>query len=311
MQDKFKEIEKKRILAMITLLVSIALTIISVLIFFLFYIYASNNYLFILFAALAFVGYLAYFQLFKQFTHYYKLNFVANCLEDLFDNTQYYPNKCIAKSTIQEAHMVKVGNTFRGDDYLSGQYKGIDFTQSDLTIQHVTSNGKHTHTSTFFKGKWIYFDFNKDFKESVIIREKRGSAVMAGNVGDKIEFESADFNKEFRVYSDDQHTAFYLMTPQFLLSLRKLRDKTNGQLILGFVGGKLHIAIHSGKNALEPKIFTKIKESYIEEVRADMKVITDFIDELIADKPNYKIENSNEKTYVNIPVQEKPLFPEF
>lgn len=307
MQDKFKEIERKRIIAMITLLIGIALLIVSV---FLFLFLDSFFYIIPILVALMIIVFI--FNKFKKdYVDYYKQNFVATCIKDLFENTQYYPNKCIASSIIREAHIVKLGNTYSGDDYLTGEYRGISFTQSDLTIQQVTKTSKSTQTTTYFKGKWIFFDFNKDFDESVIIRERKGSAVMAGNAGEKIEFESIEFNKEFRVYSNDQHTAFYLISPQFLESLRKLRDNTKGQLLLGFVNGKLHIAIHSGKNALEPKVFKKITENYIDSIRADMKVITDFIDELIADKPNYKISERSNNDYVNIDLKSEPLFKEF
>lgn len=307
MQDKFKKIERKRIIAMITFLIGIALLIV---LFFL-YLYLQN-FIYVIPIILAFLVVFFFFYKFKKdYVKYYKQNFVAACINDLFNNTHYYPDKCIASSVIKEAHMVKMGNIYTGDDYLTGEYRGIVFTQSDITIQQKTKTSKSNSVSTYFKGKWIFFDFNKNFKESVIIRERKGSAVMAGNAGEKIEFESAEFNKEFRVYSNDQHTAFYLITPQFLVSLRKLRDNTKGQLLLGFVSGKLHIAINSGKNALEPKIFKKITENYIDSIRAEMKVITDFIDELIADKPNYKISDSSDNEYINIDVNSEPLFKEF
>lgn len=240
----------------------------------------------------------------KKYVSFYKENFVASVVENLYDNVVYQAAKRISTSVIEAANMVKIGNTVNGDDYISAQYRDIDFVHCDLHIQNLAHKNIRTNKNTYFKGKWMYFDFHKDFSKYVIIRENTEMFEKTSHScdnGEKIMFESVDFNDEFDVYATDQHTAFYLLTPHFIESLRKLRDKTNGQLILGFIDGKLHIAINSGKNTLEPSIIKKIDEDYILSIQQELQVINDFIDELLAEKTSFRVEDKVSESDYNDP----------
>lgn len=228
------------------------------------------------------------YKFFNDYKKYYKQNFVKLALEGMFDDLVYEPKNCISKSIIESAHIIRRGNTFSGDDFISASYHGVPFVHSDITIQQVTSNGKNTTTTTYFKGKWMSFDFNKDFSEYVIIAEKKGGAIIDKKTNNKVEMESVEFNNKFRVFATDDHTAFYLITPQFFTNLEKLRDNTKGQLLLAFVDGKLHVALHTNKNSLEPKIFSRVDTKVINSIRDELKVITDFLDALAVDKPNFR-----------------------
>lgn len=242
---------------------------------------AVSMIIFLLFGGLSYKYY-------NEYKKYYKQNFVKLALEGMFDDLIYEPTKSISKSEIEATHIIRRGNKFSGDDYISASYHGVPFVHSDITIQQVTSNGKNTTTTTYFKGKWMAFDFNKAFSEYVIIVEKKGGAIIDKKTNNKVEMESIEFNNKFKVYATDDHTAFYLITPQFLTSLEKLRDNTNGQLILAFINGKLHIALHTNKNSLEPKLFVKVDTKVINSIRDELKVITDFLDALAVDKPNFR-----------------------
>lgn len=246
----------------------------------------------ILFLILAGFGYKFY----SDYKKYYKQNFVKLALEGMFDDLVYEPKNCISKSVIESAHIIRRGNTFSGDDFISASYHGVPFVHSDITIQQETSNGKTTTTTTYFKGKWMAFDFNKNFNEYVIIAEKKGGAIIDKKTNNKVEMESVEFNNKFRVFATDDHTAFYLITPQFLTSLEKLRDNTTGQLLLAFVDGKLHVALHTNKNSLEPKLFSKVDTEVVNSIRGELKVITDFLDALAVDKPNFRTDKIDNGT---------------
>lgn len=246
------------------------------------------------------------YKYFNEYKKYYKQNFVKLALEGMFDDLIYEPTKSISKSEIEATHIIRRGNTFSGDDYISASYHGVPFIHSDITVQQVTSNGKHTTTTTYFKGKWMAFDFNKNFSEYVIIVEKKGGAIIDKKTNNKVEMESIEFNSKFKVYATDDHTAFYLITPQFLTNLEILRDNTDGQLILAFINGKLHIALHTNKNSLEPKLFVKVDTKVINSIREELKVITDFLDALAVDKPNFrtdKLDKGIENTLNSDPFQ--------
>lgn len=288
--EKILLLEKKRKKAMIFYILMIIPFIVAFVTMFLTIFGDSSIAFFILFISiLIFCVFFGFgYKFFNDYKKYYKQNFVKIALEGMFDDLVYEPKNCISKSVIESTHIIRRGNTFSGDDFISASYHGVPFVHSDITIQQVTSNGKNTTTTTYFKGKWMAFDFNKDFSEYVIIAEKKGGAIIDKKTNNKVEMESVEFNSKFKVYATDDHTAFYLITPQFLTSLEKLRDNTKGQLLLAFINGKLHIALHTNKNSLEPKIFSKVDAKVINSIRDELKVITDFLDALAVDKPNFR-----------------------
>lgn len=288
--EKILLLEKKRKKAMIFYILMIIPFIVAFVTMFLTIFGDSSIAFFILFISILifFIFFGFGYKYFNDYKKYYKQNFVKIALEGMFDDLVYEPKNCISKSVIESTHIIRRGNTFSGDDFISASYHGVPFVHSDITIQQVTSNGKNTTTTTYFKGKWMAFDFNKDFSEYVIIAEKKGGAIIDKKTNNKVEMESVEFNNKFKVYATDDHTAFYLITPQFLTSLEKLRDNTKGQLLLAFINGKLHIALHTNKNSLEPKIFSKVDAKVINSIRDELKVITDFLDALAVDKPNFR-----------------------
>lgn len=288
--EKILLLEKKRKKAMIFYILMIIPFIVAFVTMFLTIFGDSSIAFFILFISiLIFCIFFGFgYKFFNDYKKFYKQNFVKIALEGMFDDLVYEPKNCISKSVIESTHIIRRGNTFSGDDFISASYHGVPFVHSDITIQQVTSNGKNTTTTTYFKGKWMAFDFNKDFSEYVIIAEKKGGAIIDKKTNNKVEMESVEFNNKFKVYATDDHTAFYLITPQFLTSLEKLRDNTKGQLLLAFINGKLHIALHTNKNSLEPKIFSKVDAKVINSIRDELKVITDFLDALAVDKPNFR-----------------------
>lgn len=288
--EKILLLEKKRKKAMIFYILMIIPFIVAFVTMFLTIFGDSSIAFFILFISILifFIFFGFGYKYFNDYKKYYKQNFVKIALEGMFDDLVYEPKNCISRSVIESTHIIRRGNTFSGDDFISASYHGVPFVHSDITIQQVTSNGKNTTTTTYFKGKWMAFDFNKDFNEYVIIAEKKGGAIIDKKTNNKVEMESVEFNNKFKVYATDDHTAFYLITPQFLTSLEKLRDNTKGQLLLAFINGKLHIALHTNKNSLEPKIFSKVDAKVINSIRDELKVITDFLDALAVDKPNFR-----------------------
>ena len=73
-------------------------------------------------------------------------------------------------------------------------------------------------------------------------------------------------------------------------NLMKLRKNSRAPIMLMFVGGCLHIAVQNNKDAFEPKLFGKVTpESEKNRVLGDIRVITDFVDEMALDRDIYKI----------------------
>lgn len=219
------------------------------------------------------------------FNSEYKKVFVQNTLAKVFDNLNYNPNKGLSESVISLTGSMSTGDRFTSNDYISGTYKNVKFEQSDIHIEekHEEKDDEgHVHERwvTIFLGRWMVFDFNKRFKANI--------QVHSGNLpfrnSSKVKFEDEEFNKMFSVFTNNEHDAFYVLTPQMLEKLKKIQKSLNCGLIFCFQDSKLNIAINNYNDSFECNVFKEINEEEIENnIIKDIKLITDFINELNLD----------------------------
>lgn len=237
-------------------------------------------------------GHLAFTKDFKQYV-------VVPTLSELYDNLEFRHKEGLDKNIVYNTGLVAKGNTYKSNDYMRASYKGIGFVCADVDVENVTSNGKSTTTVTYFKGKWMIFDFAAAYNKYLSIREKQffGSTTSGRSLFNifsdlpntkKVKFESIKFNEEFEVFSSDEQFAFYIVTPVFMESLKMLKEAIDGQLTVGFINGKLHIAVDSRNDQFEHSIFVPITQAVHDKIKEEASVITTFVDALLVD--NYKRE---------------------
>ena len=105
----------------------------------------------------------------------------------------------------------------------------------------------------------------------------------------KQKMEDIQFNKEFNVFTQNEHEAFYILTPRMMERIRSLNNNLSGRLLLSFTDNKLHIGLHNGKDSFECSIFRKInEEEIIKEITREIKIITDCVDELNLDNDLFR-----------------------
>ncbi|HEY8389354.1 MAG TPA: DUF3137 domain-containing protein [Clostridia bacterium] len=290
MDQKIERIEDLRIQAkrasficLIPLLVGILAAIVLTIIF-------ENAVILVLGVAVSFVIYIifssiCYFPKKKHYVHSFKLTIVKDCLNKVFSDVNYEPDRCFDKETIKKTFLVCIGNIYKGNDFISAVYKDVRFSQCDLDIQEIDASENSTYIQ-YFLGKWIILDFDKKIDTYIQIRENEFGGVRRPLIktpakAQKIMTESVEFNKHFSVFADDAHNAFYILTPRFMEALLKLRYLVDGQIMLAFCEGKLHIALHNQENAFEPSINQMMLPAYEQKIMAEILIITQIIDELI------------------------------
>lgn len=224
----------------------------------------------------------------KAYALHYKRLFVEKGLKNVFSDVWYYEDGEIEQEKIASTEMIKMGNRYWGEDYISGRYKGVSFEQAELRIQNVSRGRRHTSTTTYFKGRWMIFEFPKPFASELQVKE-RGFAYAKKSGGwfsrrEKMRSKKMDdleFNQRFQVNAVDEQEADSLLTFRTMESMKWLEKQTNGKLMFCFVDGQLHVAISSCKNAFEPPIYEKIDpERAMRAIEEDIQVITRFVDEL-------------------------------
>lgn len=235
------------------------------------------------------------------FEYEYKRTFVYNSLNKIFTNLRYSPSSGLDQSTIEYTRMIDIGDRYHSNDYFEGEYKSVKVKQADVHIEekyvYVDEDGiPHTEWRTIFRGKWFVFDYNKPFNNRLLVVEKKLIYPIKINsyeidCYDKVELEDTEFNRMFNVYAEDSHDAFYLLTPSVIEKIKSLAKSINGTLVLCFVNNELHVGLYNNRDSFEHKIYQTLNEEKMRnKVAKDIKVITNFIDELDLDNNYFRKE---------------------
>lgn len=234
----------------------------------------------------------------KKFNKEYKNIYVLNFLKQNFENIIYKPEEGISKKEIKKYNILNLGDKFTSNDYICGTYKNVKFEQSDIHIQEKyeeedKDGNKIITWETTFEGRYMIFDFNKNFKSNVQVISndfiKRSLPHIKNNK--KVKLEDIEFNKMFKIYSEIEHDAFYILTPHFMEKIKKLYKELDAPIKLTFMENKLHVAVNNGDDSFEYNVLNPINEEEIEQdIIKDIKLITDFVNELNLDNDLFKKE---------------------
>lgn len=228
----------------------------------------------------------------REYKLEFKNFFVKSALTKLFTNLTYEPENGIDRSIIANTQMMNMGDRYTSNDYISGKYKNIGFTQADVHIEEKretrdSDGNRNTYWVTLFKGRWMIFDFNKTFKANVQVCQKffgnnKVGGLFSTQKYQKVKMESAIFNKAFKVYAQNEHDAFYILTPSLMEKIQKLDQKNKGKLLLCFIDNKLHVGIYDNKDSFEHgSVWVKInQEKTTQSIASDIEKITMFVDDL-------------------------------
>lgn len=234
---------------------------------------------------------------YMEFKTKYKEMFVQSNLEGVFDNLNYQPNIGISRDIIKNTQMMQMGNRYHSNDYIEADYNGVHFIQSDVCIQEETQDSENrSHTETYFRGRWMIFDFNKEFKANVQVvqngfkhsKRKRFFGKEEEKYK-KVEMEDVTFNKEFKIFAQNEHDAFYILTPQMMERIRNIANNIDGYLILCFIDNNLHVGIHTNRDSFEPSMMKEIDpEVEKQKIINDINLITTFVNDLSLDTKLFK-----------------------
>lgn len=248
--------------------------------------------------------FIKYIFLNKQITEFnngFKNKYVLSSLNKIFTDLKYFPDKGLDYGVIANTRMMDMGDRYSSNDYFEGKYKNVNVKQADVHIeeeQQTTDSDEHTTTTwvTIFEGKWMIFDFNKTFTANVQVSQKGFGNSRVNNWGEKnkykkVEMEDAEFNKMFRIYAQNEHDAFYILTPSLMEKIKNLARTVSGKLLLCFINNELHIGLYNYKDSFEHSVYKKIDEEKInDDISKEIKIITNFVDELDLDNSLFRRE---------------------
>lgn len=226
----------------------------------------------------------------------YKNIFVLNALNKYFDDVTYNLEKGFDEQEIKKYGMLNTSDRFTSNDYICGTYKTIKFEQSDIHIEEKYEEKHedgHTTTTwvTIFRGRYMIFDFNKNFKSNIqVISSGFYAHTLPWNKKfSKVKLEDIDFNKKFSVYSEIEHDAFYILTPHFMEKIKKIYNESKADIMLCFIDNRLHVVVNNYEDSFEYNVLKPINEDEINNsIIKDIKLITDFVNDLNLDNDLFK-----------------------
>ena len=241
----------------------------------------------------------------KQFRYLYKNTFLVGLLNQYFTNLYCDWDKGFSEDYVRDIGLTQWGNKFHSEDYMRGMYKGVEFEQSDVTVQHVQRSGKHTHTYTYFRGRMFSFTCPKtDYMSTVLFSRSFNYKGPGGKFRyEKVKMESIQFNDEFKLKAVRPHDAFYILTPQLMECIRNLYHRY-GNVAMHYYYGKLYLAVNMDSDAFDADMHRPINYNQeMEKMRWDIGVICDIIDTLSL----YPIIQQQPMNQASYPMQSQPV----
>lgn len=230
----------------------------------------------------------------RNYRRAYKAYFVEQNLKKTFTDLNYNHEAGLSSTLLSLTGMINTGDRYSSNDFTSGKYKDVAFSQADVHIEtEYTDSDGDTHYTTIFRGRFMIFEFPKQFNFKLEIVGKRfhayrkpGKNAKTGQKAEKITTESTEFNKMFRIYGQDGFEAYYILDPAFMVKLMDIATKHKKRVLFAFFENRLIVGLDDGKDSFEPPFAMKQIDEAKEtaKIATDIKTITDFVDQLSLDR---------------------------
>lgn len=220
----------------------------------------------------------------------YKSYMIYGSLAQVFTNLKYYPDSGMPMPIVRT--VMTTGDRYHSNDFITATYKDINFTQADVHTEerHESRDSDgHTHTTytTIFKGRFLIFDFKRDFSFRLQLIGKsfygaRLTKAAGENKFRKIETESTDFNKKFKIYAQDGFEAFYILDPAFIEKIQEISTFYKNKILFAFADKQLIVAVNDGNDSFEAPHPAKLTDENTErtKVSSDIMTIVQFVEKL-------------------------------
>jgi|SRR5690554_3190598 len=212
---------------------------------------------------------------FKKLSNEFKSKYLAQEIQKIYPGCKYEVDKGFDKEEIYNSKVLSKQDRYYSEDLMTGKYEGVYFQAADVKLQDVRHSGKSTTVVTVFLGRVYKFKFNKRFKSNIIINQPSFFNKLFG--WNRIKTESIEFNSELSVYSDNEHEAFYILTPHFMEKIYQLDKKYHDQISFSFINNYLYIALNTKEDTFDIKMFRELDLNILDKYREQLNDIKEFI----------------------------------
>ncbi len=230
----------------------------------------------------------------RSFTKYVRKNSEKAVCDHFFPGAILRPDQGYDLKIVMTPGFFTSPDRYKGDEFMSGTYKGISFDKAayNLEKKHTTTDSKGNTTTTYVtyaKGTLYRFHFPRSFATVKVI-EKQGmiSFGMTNQGLEEVETEFIQFNRKFKVLTNDKTTAFYLLTPQIQEQIMDLENRYKGNFYLCYMGDTLYIAVNDNGETAKVPFFKPVSEETMKPIKEFFGAPAVFVDALSLDSNKFK-----------------------
>lgn len=206
----------------------------------------------------------------------FKDQYVNQALKELGIEATYNAKYGMTKDDASESGVIQFQSKYSSEDLVEGIIDQKRFRFSDVHVQKRVKTGKSTTYITTFKGRLYQFESDKIAKVPVYIYPNRRKYLPMFSSEKKVELESINFNNTFDVYSTDEHTAFYVITPKLIEKIQELNKKYD-KLAISYKGNQLYVSVDTRIDYFKVSLFHPIEATFLTDFKQDILEIREII----------------------------------
>lgn len=226
---------------------------------------------------------------------HYKSNYREKVIQFLLKDRDYSFNEIdyIDEKTFKDSQFGGYYEDYKGSDRFSINVSNDDGSKSnhyltlcdlDVTKTETDSDGDRK-TVTVYKGVFGYIYFPMEFKCLLCLNTKYKKRSIKL---EKVVLEDINFNKKFKVYSDNQIESRYILTPSIMEKLLYLTSKL-GRVEITLVDSKMYMGFEH-VNLFELKAISNDNiETVFENLYDEIEVILKIVEEIKNNNKIFKI----------------------
>ena len=275
--------------------------------------YFSKFMIIFIFFIILILTYLRYCKSYKRLISLkFRQNFKEFYLKPFIEKKgfKYDMKRHIKADIIERCGLFPMFNDEGGNDLISGEINGVKFKFSDIILQdYIKPPEVEDKISMFYyslsylfysknfryedwrlhkyTGLFFVADFNKTITSKTFImsnRKPKSSIKLK-----KVLTDNYEFNKNFKIYTDDIINAMYILSPALMESIIKIKNRFKVPLNLSFLETKIYITIDTNKDNFEPNLDENlITKNPAKKILNDLNTILQIVEILSLNKNIFK-----------------------
>ena len=217
---------------------------------------------------------------YERFNRAFKETCVLQTIREIagFEDLHYTPQKGFPFNEVWDSCVVATGDPkyYKSEDLLTGTYRGMDFSYCDVITKYLKRSKGKNREVTLFHGQIMRFSLPEGAKWSFghlqIFEREFLSDIKGRTAGHEIQMEHEAFNQRFQVFAEDEHNAFYVLTPQMLESIVQFANAADSQIAVTFVGTSLYVAVNNSHSMFDASMKDPLAEQR-KAVRAEAELM--------------------------------------